>query len=36
MLGSEILNNSLRTCPNCGKLYPIELKFCQYCGQKTE
>jgi small GTP-binding protein len=36
MLGSEILNNSLRTCPNCGKMYPIELKFCQYCGKKTE
>ncbi|MFO8017234.1 MAG: GTP-binding protein [Promethearchaeia archaeon] len=36
MLGSEILKNSLRLCPNCGKLYPTELKFCQYCGQKTE
>ncbi|MFX0028642.1 MAG: GTP-binding protein [Candidatus Hermodarchaeota archaeon] len=35
MLGREILKNSLRKCPNCGKMYPIELKFCQYCGSKT-
>lgn len=34
-LGREILKNSLRKCPNCGKHYPIELKFCQYCGTKT-
>jgi len=35
MLGREILKNSLKKCPNCGKLYPLELKFCQYCGTKT-
>jgi len=34
-LGREILTNSLKKCPNCGKLYPLELKFCQYCGQRT-
>lgn len=36
MLGREILNNSLRKCSSCGRLYPLELKFCQYCGQRTE
>ncbi|MFX1312784.1 MAG: GTP-binding protein [Promethearchaeota archaeon] len=36
MLGREILKNSLRKCPNCGKHYPLELKFCQYCGSKTD
>ncbi|MFX1502807.1 MAG: GTP-binding protein [Promethearchaeota archaeon] len=35
MLGREILKNSLKKCPNCGKMYPQELKFCQYCGAKT-
>jgi small GTP-binding protein len=35
MLGREILKNSLKKCPNCGKHYPLELKFCQYCGSKT-
>ena len=35
MLGREILRNSLKKCPNCGELYPLELKFCQYCGRKT-
>lgn len=35
MLGREILNNSLKKCSNCGRLYPLELKFCQYCGQRT-
>ena len=34
MLGSQILLNSLVKCTNCGKHYPIELKFCQYCGTK--
>ena len=34
-LGKEILKNSLRKCPNCGKHFPLELKFCQYCGTKT-
>ena len=34
-LGKEILKNSLRKCPNCGKYFPLELKFCQYCGTKT-
>lgn len=34
-LGKEILKNSLRKCPSCGKHYPLELKFCQYCGTKT-
>ncbi len=34
-LGREILKNSLRKCTNCEKLYPIELKFCQYCGSKA-
>ncbi len=36
MLGAEILRKSLRKCPNCDKHYPIELKFCQYCGHKTK
>ena len=36
MLGREILKNSLKKCPNCGKHYPLELKFCQYCGSKTD
>ncbi|TFG08827.1 MAG: GTP-binding protein [Promethearchaeota archaeon] len=35
MLGRQILKNSLKKCPNCGKHYPLELKFCQYCGTKT-
>ncbi|MFX0103954.1 MAG: GTP-binding protein [Candidatus Hodarchaeota archaeon] len=35
MLGREILRNSLKKCPNCEKFYPLELKFCQYCGTKT-
>jgi len=35
MLGREILKNSLKKCPSCGKFYPLELKFCQYCGSKT-
>ncbi len=35
MLGREILDKSLQKCPNCNKHYPIELKFCQYCGHKT-
>ncbi|MFW9900073.1 MAG: GTP-binding protein [Candidatus Thorarchaeota archaeon] len=35
MLGREILKNSLKKCSNCGKLYPLELKFCQYCGSKA-
>ncbi len=35
MLGREILKNSLKRCSNCGKLYPLELKFCQYCGSKS-
>jgi len=35
MLGREILKNSLQRCPNCEKMYPLELKFCQYCGSKT-
>jgi len=34
MLGEEILKNSLIKCSNCGKHYPVELKFCQYCGTK--
>lgn len=34
-LGKEILKNSLRKCLNCGKHFPLELKFCQYCGTKT-
>jgi len=34
MLGEEILKNSLIKCSNCEKHYPIELKFCQYCGTK--
>ncbi len=32
MLGREILRHSLQKCPNCGKHYPTELKFCQWCG----
>lgn len=35
MLGREILKNSLKKCHSCGKLFPLELKFCQYCGSKT-
>lgn len=35
ILGRKILDNSLKKCPNCGNLYPIEQKFCQYCGRKT-
>ncbi len=35
MLGREILKNSLKRCSNCGKHYPLELKFCQYCGSKA-
>ena len=35
MLGREILKRSLKKCPSCGKHYPVELKFCQYCGSKT-
>jgi small GTP-binding protein len=35
LLGREILNKSLQKCSNCGRLYPLELKFCQYCGQRT-
>ncbi len=36
MLGREILNNSLKKCANCGHHYPLEQKFCQYCGYKTQ
>ncbi|MBN1216511.1 MAG: GTP-binding protein [Candidatus Lokiarchaeota archaeon] len=36
MLSKEILKNSLNNCPNCGNLYPVEQKFCQYCGRKTQ
>ncbi|MGB5911166.1 MAG: GTP-binding protein [Promethearchaeota archaeon] len=36
MLGREILENSLNKCSNCGRLYPLELKFCQYCGNRTQ
>ena len=35
MLGREIIKNSLRKCTKCGELYPLEMKFCQYCGTKT-
>ena len=34
LLGKEILSNSLNKCPECGKHYPVELKFCQYCGTR--
>jgi rRNA maturation endonuclease Nob1 len=36
MLGREILNNSLKKCVNCGNYYPLEQKFCQFCGTKNE
>jgi small GTP-binding protein len=36
MLGREIIKNSLRKCTKCGELYPLEMKFCQYCGTKTK
>jgi len=36
MLSRAILKNSLKNCPNCGNLYPVEQKFCQYCGNKTQ
>jgi len=35
MLGREIIKNSLKKCISCDKFYPLELKYCQYCGQKT-
>lgn len=35
ILGQSIIANSLKTCPNCGKMVPRELIFCQYCGIKT-
>ena len=35
ILGREIIKNSLKKCTSCGKYYPLELKYCQYCGQKT-
>lgn len=35
MLGREILKSSLKKCSNCGRFYPLELKFCQYCGNRT-
>jgi len=35
MLGREILKSSLKKCSNCGRLYPLELKFCQHCGNRT-
>ena len=34
-LGREIIKNSLKKCTSCDKFYPLELKYCQYCGQKT-
>ncbi len=34
LLGRELLKYSLSECPNCGKPFPLELKFCQYCGKK--
>jgi GTPase SAR1 family protein len=36
MLGREIIKNSLRRCANCGELYPLEMKICQYCGTKKK
>jgi small GTP-binding protein len=36
MMGREIVKNSLKKCQNCGNFYPIEQKFCQYCGHKTQ
>lgn len=35
-LGRELLKNSLSECPECGRLFPIELKFCQYCGARRQ
>ncbi|MFX1314525.1 MAG: GTP-binding protein [Promethearchaeota archaeon] len=35
MLGREIMKNSLKKCTKCGELYPLEMKFCQYCGTKA-
>jgi small GTP-binding protein len=35
VLAREIIKNSLRKCPKCGELYPLELKFCQFCGSKN-
>ncbi len=34
-LGREIIKKSLKKCTSCDKFYPLELKYCQYCGQKT-
>ena len=34
-LGREIIKNSVKKCTSCDKFYPLELKYCQYCGQKT-
>ncbi len=36
MLGREILRNSLKKCPNCGNMFPLELKFCQHCGRPQQ
>lgn len=35
-LARQILENSLRKCPNCGKLFPQELNFCQFCGHNVK
>ena len=35
MLGREILEHSLKKCPNCGKMFPLEQMFCNFCGAKT-
>ncbi len=36
MLGRQILQRSLKKCPSCDKFYPLELKFCQFCGNPTK
>jgi len=34
-LGREIIKKSLKKCTSCDKFFPLELKYCQFCGQKT-
>lgn len=33
-LGKTILKTSLIKCQHCGKVFPRELLYCQYCGNK--
>ena len=35
-LGKEILQRSLIKCKHCGELFPQELIYCQFCGNKKD